>query len=162
MVSEREKALKRELESPICDPGLQASVGLRKPSQAVVCTKESYEDTEENFHASIDLILDHGEDGKAQSPHVRHYPAVCSDSRCPGFLTSPGPRWCASRGSCFLSKLFVGAVMACAGAGGISQSRFHRADNPQDGRARRKPGHQHFLSSLLAGWSGAEIKLVRL
>ncbi|CAE7867430.1 prdh-1 [Symbiodinium microadriaticum] len=43
MVSEREKALKRELESPIC---------------------ESYEETEENFHTSIDLILDHGEDGK--------------------------------------------------------------------------------------------------
>ncbi|CAE7461303.1 PRODH [Symbiodinium natans] len=41
MVSEREKALKRGLESPIC---------------------ESYEETEENFHQSIDLILEHGED----------------------------------------------------------------------------------------------------
>ncbi|CAE7509772.1 PRODH [Symbiodinium pilosum] len=41
MVSEREKALKRELESPVC---------------------ETYEETEDNFHRAIDLILDHKEE----------------------------------------------------------------------------------------------------
>ena len=38
MVSERQKALERSLESPIC---------------------ETYEETEENFHQAIDLILAH-------------------------------------------------------------------------------------------------------
>ena len=98
MVSEREKALKRELESPICDPGLQTSAGFQKVSQAV-CTEESYEETEENFHTSIDLILDHGEDGKAQSPH-----AIAQQSHCSLPWTAAGPRWCASRGSSFRSS----------------------------------------------------------
>jgi proline dehydrogenase len=50
MVSEREKALKRGMESPICD---------------------SYQATEDNFHAVIDVILSHGAStGKAPAAEV--------------------------------------------------------------------------------------------
>ncbi|CAK8995966.1 Proline dehydrogenase 1 [Durusdinium trenchii] len=47
MVSERQKASQRGLESPIC---------------------ETYEETEENFHQAIDCILAHGEDKTEASP----------------------------------------------------------------------------------------------
>jgi len=47
MVSEREKAVNRGLPSPVC---------------------ETYEETEENFHAAIDAILAHGEAPGAQGP----------------------------------------------------------------------------------------------
>ena len=47
MVSERQKAMERGLDSPIC---------------------ETYEETEESFHQAIDVILAHGNDPSAGSP----------------------------------------------------------------------------------------------
>jgi proline dehydrogenase len=55
LVSEREKANQRGVESPVC---------------------ETYEDTEENFHTSIDLILTHNHDAPDLPIDPVHRPAV--------------------------------------------------------------------------------------